>query len=98
MFCINCGKELPPKAKFCPNCGTPVATVDQILTKMTEMTIGSENGHEWVDLGLSVKWATCNIGAKGPDDYGSRFAWGKFPQKNRSIGSTIIFFPHPEAL
>lgn len=21
------------------------------------------NGHEAVDLGLSVKWATCNIGA-----------------------------------
>jgi hypothetical protein len=26
-------------------------------------TSGMENGHEWVDLGLSVKWATCNVGA-----------------------------------
>ena len=24
---------------------------------------GSENDHEYVDLGLSVKWATCNVGA-----------------------------------
>ena len=26
--------------------------------------------HEYVDLGLSVKWATCNIGAEEPEDYG----------------------------
>ena len=34
------------------------------------------NGHEYVDLGLSVKWATCNVGAKKPEDYGDYFAWG----------------------
>ena len=26
-------------------------------------TTGTHNGHEWVDLGLSVKWATRNVGA-----------------------------------
>lgn len=31
---------------------------------------------EWVDLGLSVKWATCNVGATTPCDYGDYFAWG----------------------
>ena len=35
------------------------------------------NGHEWVDLGLSVKWATCNIGADNPEEYGDKFAWGE---------------------
>lgn len=34
------------------------------------------NGHEFVDLGLSVKWATCNVGAEYPGDYGDYFAWG----------------------
>ena len=34
-------------------------------------------GHEYVDLGLSVKWATCNIGADKPEDYGDFFAWGE---------------------
>lgn len=29
-----------------------------------------------VDLGLSVKWATCNIGASKPEEYGRYFAWG----------------------
>ena len=37
---------------------------------------GRANGHEYVDLGLSVKWATCNVGANKPEDYGDYFAWG----------------------
>ena len=35
------------------------------------------NGHEYVDLGLSVKWATCNVGASKPEDNGDYFAWGE---------------------
>ena len=32
---------------------------------------------EYVDLGLSVKWATFNVGATSPEDYGDYFAWGE---------------------
>ena len=31
----------------------------------------------YVDLGLSVKWATCNLGATKPEDYGNYYAWGE---------------------
>ena len=31
----------------------------------------------YVDLGLSVKWATCNVGATKPEEYGDYFAWGE---------------------
>ncbi|MBQ9185049.1 MAG: hypothetical protein IJ151_04175 [Bacteroidales bacterium] len=41
-----------------------------------------ENGHEWVDLGLSVKWATCNVGAVLPGDYSDYFAWGETSKKS----------------
>ena len=34
-------------------------------------------GHEYVDLGLSVKWATCNVGASSPTGYGNYYAWGE---------------------
>lgn len=34
------------------------------------------NGHEFVDLGLSVKWAKMNIGASSETDYGQYFQWG----------------------
>ena len=37
--------------------------------------------HEYVDLGLSVKWATCNIGADKPEDYGYYYAWGELSPK-----------------
>ena len=40
------------------------------------------NGHEYVDLGLSVKWATCNVGAENPWDYGDYFAWGETEPKS----------------
>ena len=46
---------------------------------------GMENGHEWVDLGLpsGLKWATCNVGATTPEEYGDYFAWGEVePQES----------------
>lgn len=41
-----------------------------------------ENGYEYVDLGLSVKWATCNIGASKPEEYGDYYAWGETETKS----------------
>lgn len=35
------------------------------------------NGHEYVDLGLSVKWATCNVGAEKPYNGGDQYWWGR---------------------
>ena len=36
---------------------------------------------EYVDLGLSVKWATMNIGAERVIDHGGYFAWGEIGNK-----------------
>lgn len=40
---------------------------------------GSLNGHQYVDLGLpsGTLWATCNVGATKPEEYGDYFAWGE---------------------
>lgn len=40
------------------------------------------NGHEYVDLGLSVKWATCNVGAEKPEENGDYYAWGEKETKS----------------
>lgn len=40
------------------------------------------NGHEAVDLGLSVKWATCNIGASAPEKFGDYYAFGEINTKS----------------
>lgn len=39
------------------------------------------NGHEYVDLGLSVKWATCNVGASSPEQTGAYYAFGEIKTK-----------------
>ncbi len=46
--------------------------------------------HEWVDLGLSVKWATCNVGAEKPEDYGDYFAWGETQPKEQYDWTTYL--------
>lgn len=43
---------------------------------------GTLNGHEWVDLGLSVLWATCNVEASSPSGYGDYYAWGEITTKS----------------
>lgn len=40
-------------------------------------TANAVNGYEYVDLGLSVKWATCDVGATSPWECGHYFAWGE---------------------
>ena len=51
-------------------------------------TSASTGGHEYVDLGLSVKWATCNVGATKPEEYGDYFAWGVTIPKSTYSWST----------
>lgn len=37
--------------------------------------------YEYVDLGLSVKWAAFNVGATKPEEFGDYFAWGETKPK-----------------
>ena len=49
--------------------------------------------HEYVDLGLpsGLKWATCNVGATTPEDYGDYFAWGEVEPKTTYNWSTYKY-------
>ena len=51
---------------------------------------GSANGHEYVDLDLpsGTLWATMNVGATSPEDYGDYFAWGETLLKDEYNWST----------
>ena len=50
----------------------------------------TEKGHEYVDLGLpsGLKWATCNVGATKPEEYGNYYAWGETETKTTYNWST----------
>lgn len=52
-------------------------------------TSGVINDHEYVDLGLpsGLKWATCNVGASSPSDFGGYFAWGETCPQARYVRS-----------
>ena len=65
-----------------------IADVDSI--SFTAPATGTENGHEYVDLGLpsGTKWATCNIGATTPEGYGDYYAWGETEPKTTYNWST----------
>ena len=54
---------------------------------------GSYNGHEYVDLGLpsGTLWATCNVGANSPEEYGDYFAWGETSTKKTYNWSTYKY-------
>ncbi len=47
-------------------------------------TTGNLNGYDWVDLGLpsGLKWATHNVGASAPEDFGYYIAWGEIEPKD----------------
>ena len=61
--------------------GTAYGKEVNFTTLEEESLNGTENGHEYVDLGLSVKWATCNVGATTPEEYGDYYAWGETSTK-----------------
>ena len=56
------------------------------LSKMAPMEVekAALPEHEMVDLGLpsGLKWATCNVGASAPEEYGDYFAWGETEPKS----------------
>lgn len=56
--------------------------IDNKMENINHAKGGIINGHEWVDLGLSVKWATCNIGASTSCEHGDLFAWGETEPKS----------------
>lgn len=74
------------------------ATAAIMLMTVVMMATGCKNnklnGHEYVDLGLpsGTMWATCNVGAEMPKDYGNYYAWGETEPKNVYDEASYKFF------
>ncbi len=59
--------------------------IDYLLTgTWPDEPVTPPDEHEWVDLGLpsGTLWATCNVGATAPEEYGDYFAWGETEPKD----------------
>ena len=62
-------------------------------SSIEENGVGKHNVHKYVDLGLpsGLKWATCNVGATTPEEYGDYFAWGEVEPKTTYNWSTYKY-------
>ena len=66
-------------------------------TAMTEREAYLANGHAFVDLGLrsngnKILFATMNVGASAPQEYGAYFAWGETSKRYTSISGDYTSF------
>ena len=77
-----------------------IAGIVYVLKMPTELSLedltvsGSENEYDYVDLGLSVKWATCNLGASRPEEYGNYYTLGEtipIPKSGRRLPTKAEF-------
>ena len=55
--------------------------LDPAITAVEAKIVDYFPENVYVDLGLSVKWAICNVGADKPEDYGDYYAWGELAPK-----------------
>ena len=76
-------KNLKPSAEyyirvgFCYNIYKDTGSYFGKTVKVSTSALPKENGKEYVDLGLSVMWAYCNVGATCPEDPGGYYCWGE---------------------
>lgn len=68
----------------------PVSEIDSIVfvTPPVVETPDNPTMAEAVDLGLSVKWASCNVGASSPEEQGNYYAWGEVEPKDNYTWET----------
>lgn len=64
-----------------------ICEIDSIRFEMPE-----EDPYGWVDLGLSVLWATCNVGASTPEEYGEYYAWGETEMKESYTTDNYMYY------
>ena len=91
--CPHCNRQHSATAMFCEYTGKRFTeVVEHKQEKAKKSSKGTISGHEYVDLGLSVKWATCNVGANKPEEYGDYFAWGEtYTKKDYSEDTSYTY-------
>ena len=69
------------------------ATDNQVAQFDVSKVKNIDDTHEWVDLGLpsGTLWATCNVGANSPEEYGDYFAWGETQPKSNYSWATYKY-------
>lgn len=93
MKCPNCDSNNEQGSNFCSVCGTRLIDKDEIR-QTVGMIIPHDwprpdpygtppSGVEAINLGLpsGIRWASCNVGATRPEEFGGLFAWGETEER-----------------
>lgn len=75
-----------------------ITHISEVIEYKTESFLDRKNsclnGHDYVNLGLSVNWATCNVGSTHPEDNGQKYAWGETTPKPSYTWVNYDFFKY----
>ena len=66
--------------------------IDYIEFADNNQNVPQVSSGEAIDLGLSVKWASCNLGASSPEIFGDRYAWGEVETKSSFTKSNYLYY------
>lgn len=72
----------------------------ELQTTIEHLNMIVRTGHDFVDLGLpsGTKWATCNVGATNPEDFGNYYAWGETSTKGAYTSSNYMYSANTDIL
>lgn len=79
-LCANAQENAGEYMYICRNSSVERMLISEI-DSVTFVEPTSLIQHQAVDLGLSIKWASCNVGATKPEEYGGYYAWGEIVEK-----------------
>ena len=65
---------------------------ESVSINVTGKGIKSSTGNTFVDMGLSVKWASANVGASNPEEYGHYVAWGETATKTQYLYNNYKYY------
>ncbi len=91
MLCVAAGAQTTIKGDVNGDGTVDIADVTEvvniILNPDSDDDTPTITTGEAIDLGLSVKWASCNVGATAPEEYGGYYAWGETEEKSNYGGN-----------
>lgn len=67
-----------------------------VIASLSTAQDNAPAGVEAVDLGLpsGIKWASCNVGATKPEEYGGYYAWGETEEKDDYSPETYLYYKY----
>lgn len=93
MFAAGCEQDNAEPTNVSDNTARPQDTIPNTPQDTIPNTPTDYNAEDWVDLGLpsGLLWATRNVGASRPEDYGDYFAWGETTPKDNYSWETYRY-------